>query len=236
MKKTIYFIAIVVLVAIVGCEDKPTIEGLWVVERVKVEDQEMTPNARWTRFNTDHSQQSGNGWFQHSYGTWNLNAETNELSVVNENGLKDPAEPFKVTLEEDRMIWARTEEGQNVEVTLKRSDHLPATYGDELLGLWKLDDAVGDGVYFGEEDVKVGKASIFFRWDGRFDIRSGKGKVHGVYNVNGHKPEVELIPYGDNLNRDFWTIDFNENTIILELLNSENTVERKFIRIHEFPE
>ncbi|WP_319501065.1 hypothetical protein [uncultured Draconibacterium sp.] len=236
MKKTIHFVAIVALIAFAGCVYKPTIEGLWVVEKVNVGDQEMTPNARWTRFNADHSQESGNGWFQHSYGTWSLNAETNELSVVNENGIKDRAEPFKVTLEKDQMIWTRNEDGQNVEVLLKRSDNLPATFGDELLGLWKLEEAVGDGVYFEAEDAKVGKASIFFRWDGRFDIRSGKGRVHGVYNVHGHKPEVELIPYGGNLNRDFWTIDFYENTITLKLLNSETTVERKFSRINEFPE
>ncbi|KJF44859.1 hypothetical protein [Draconibacterium sediminis] len=236
MKKMIQFIASVVLLAFVSCADKPTIEGLWIVERVKVGDQEMTPNARWMRFNSDFSQQSGNGWLQHSYGTWNFNAETNQLSVVNENGIKDPAEPFKVTLENDRMTWKRSEDGESVEVTLKRSDHLPATYGDELLGLWKLEDAVGDGDYFGTEDAKVGKANIFFRWDGRFDIRSGKGRIHGVYNVHGHKPEVELIPYGDNVNRAFWTIDFNKNRITLQLLNSENIVERKFSRIHEFPE
>ncbi|WP_319482228.1 hypothetical protein [uncultured Draconibacterium sp.] len=236
MKKMIYFVAIVAIFAFVSCTDKPNIEGLWVVEKVNIGDQEMTPNARWTRFNSDHTQQSGNGWLQHSYGRWNLDEEAHELSVVNENGIKDPAEPFKVTLEKDQMIWTRNEEGQNVEVLLKRSAHLPATFGDQLLGLWKLEDVVGDGVYFGVEDAKVGKASIFFRWDGRFDIRSGKGRVRGVYNVHGHKPEVELIPYGDNLNRDFWAIDFNENTITLKLLNSENKVERKFSRIHEFPE
>nr|WP_319269900.1 hypothetical protein [uncultured Draconibacterium sp.] len=236
MKKTICFIAIVVIIVFVSCEDKPTIEGLWKVEKVKVGDQEMTPNARWTRFNADHSQQSGNGWFQHSYGTWKLNPETNELSVVNENGVTDSYEPFKISLEKDRMIWTRNEDGQNVQVLLNRTDHLPATYGDELLGLWKLDNAIGEDAYFRTEDAKVGKASIFFRWDGRFDIRSGKGRIHGVYNVHGHKPEVELIPYGDNLNRDFWAIDFNENTITLKLLNSENTVERKFSRIHEFAE
>lgn len=236
MKKAIHFVAIVVLLAFVSCTDKPTIEGLWLVERVKVGDQEMTPNARWTRFNADYTQQSGNGWFQHSYGTWTLNPETNELSVVNENGLKDPAEPFKVTLEKNRMMWTRNEDGQNVEVTLKRTDTLPATYGNKLLGLWKLEEVVGNGVYFGEEEAKGGNASIFFRWDGRFVIRSGKGRINGVYNVHGHRPEVELIPYGDKLNRDFWAIDFNDDTITLKLLNSENTVERKFIRIHEFPE
>ncbi|WP_372653362.1 hypothetical protein [Draconibacterium sp.] len=134
------------------------------------------------------------------------------------------------------MTWKRSEDGESVEVTLKRSDHLPATYGDELLGLWKLEDAVGDGDYFGTEDAEVGKASIFFRWDGRFDIRSGKVRIHGVYNVHGHQPEVEMIPYGGSVSRDFWTIDFAGDTITLKRLNSENTVERKFSRIHEFPE
>jgi hypothetical protein len=31
---------------------------------------EMTPIARWMRFNKDSTQTSGNGWLQHSEGSW----------------------------------------------------------------------------------------------------------------------------------------------------------------------
>ena len=45
----------------------------------------MTPNARWMRFNPDFTQESGNGWFQHSLGSWSLNSIKGELSIVNDN-------------------------------------------------------------------------------------------------------------------------------------------------------
>ena len=66
-----------------ACENKTTIEGLWIVKSVRVGEQEMTPNAKWARFNSDLAQESGNGWFQHSYGIWNLDPKTNELSFIN---------------------------------------------------------------------------------------------------------------------------------------------------------
>ena len=81
-----------------GHQNKSTIEGLWIVKLVKVGEEEMTPNARWTRFNSDLTQESGNGRFQHSYGTWKLNTKSKELTIKNLNGLKDLNAPFKITV------------------------------------------------------------------------------------------------------------------------------------------
>ena len=232
MKFRVLFLILFVGILFSGCEEKSSIEGLWVINKVKVGDQIMTPNARWTRFHADFTQESGNGWLQHSYGTWNLNPETNELSITNTNGIDDPEEPFKVVLKNDTMTWVRNEGGQNVEVTLERATHLPETYGDKLFGLWGLKEAIGDGTYFGKNSNVGGY--IHFRWDKRFVIQSEKGRINGVYNVNGHKPEVEFIPYGD-INRNFWNIEFNDSIITLKLLNTDSTVIRKFKRIHTFP-
>lgn len=232
MKKLI--VTIFVFVFLTGCEKKPTIEGLWTVKSVKIGDQEMTPNARWMRFNNDFTQESGNGWFQHSIGTWNLTPE-NELTVVNTNGLEDLNEPFKVTINENTMTWNRKEEGASIEILLERSEQLPETYGDKLLGLWKLEEANGNGAYFNPTDSSNTKNYIFFRWDKRFVANSENGRISGVYNVHGHKPEVELIPYGDQWQRDFWNIDFDQDEIVLKLLNTDSIVTRKFKRIHNFP-
>ena len=229
-------LSLIIVLSLFSCQKTTTIEGLWVVKSVVVGDEEMTPNARWTRFNSDQTQESGNGRFQHSYGTWKMNFETNELSIVNLNGLDDLNAPFSVSINQNEMIWERIEEGQNVKVTLVRSSQLPETYGDKILGLWKLESAIGNGNYFGQSDKKETNDYIFFRWDKRFVIRSEKGRIYGVYNVHGHKPEVELIPYGEELNRDFWKIQFEENGITLELLNTDKTVTRKFTRIHRFPD
>ncbi|WP_406682801.1 hypothetical protein N1F78_08860 [Seonamhaeicola sp. MEBiC1930] len=233
MKKSIF--SFIVIFLLFGCENKSTIEGLWIVKSVKVGEEEMTPNARWTRFNSDLTQESGNGRFQHSYGTWNLDKNSNELSIINSNGLEDLNDPFVISINENELIWKRTEEGQNIQVTLERSSKLPETYGDKILGLWKLEKAISNGNYFEESDKKEINDYIFFRWDKRFVIGSEKGRVNGVYNVHGHKPEVELIPYGDQVKRDFWEIQFDENKITLRLLNSDTTVIRQFRRINKFP-
>jgi hypothetical protein len=124
--------------------------------------------------------------------------------------------------------------GQTVKVKLERIFQLPATSGDKLLGLWKLEKAVGKGSYFA--DSKASEDYLFFRWDKRFVIGTENGKVNGVYNVHGHKQEVELIPYGDQYKRDFWEIDFDEDAITLRLLNTDSIVTRKFVRIHKFPQ
>ncbi|MFK8006904.1 MAG: hypothetical protein AB8H03_11055 [Saprospiraceae bacterium] len=220
----------------ISCKNKSSIEGLWVVKSVTVENKTTTPNARWARFNSDFTQESGNGWLQHSFGNWKLDSKTNELSIKNSNGLVDEGEPFLVTINQNQMTWERKEEGQNIKVTLVRSSHLPATYGDKLFGLWKLKDAIGNGKYFDPSDKITNNDYIFFRWDKRFRIGSKKGRVNGVYNVHGHKPEVELIPYGENVKRDFWEIQFEENEITLKLLNTDSLVTRSFVRIHEFPD
>ena len=219
-----------------SCEKTKTIEGLWVVKSVVVGDEEMTPNARWTRFNSDLTQESGNGRFQHSYGTWKLNQNSNKLYIENTNGLDDINEPFVISLNQSEMIWERSEEGQNIKVILERSSELPETYGDKILGLWELEKAIGNGSYFKESDKKEMNDYIFFRWDKRFVIESEKGRVNGVYNVHGHKPEVEIIPYGSQAKRDFWEIQFEENQITLKLLNSDTIVTRRFRRIRMFPE
>ncbi len=233
--KHLQLCTLILVSLLVSCEKRSPIEGLWLVNSVRVGGEKMTPNARWTRFNEDFTQESGNGRFQHSYGTWKFNKESNELKIENSNGIKDPSPPFEVKFIDDEMVWKREEEGQNVVVTLERSDELPESFGDQLLGLWSLENAKGEGKYFQTKDAETDNAFIHFRWDKRFNLTSSKGRINGVYNVHGHRPEVELIPYGVDFDRDFWKIDFEENSIVLTRLNSDQVIERKFLRIHEFP-
>ena len=226
-------VLIMIILSFFSCEKTKTIEGLWVVKSVVVGDEEMTPNARWMRFNSDLTQQSGNGWFQHSIGTWNFDKDRKELSIKNMNGLIDKNEPFKVSFDKNRMIWKRVEEGQNLVVTLENSDDLPKTYGDQLLGLWKLEKSNGNGVFF-DESIENNEY-LFLRWDKRFLINSSKGRISGVYNVHGHKPEIEFIPYNNKIKRSYWKVEYNEEQISLKLLNSDSLVIKRFVRINEFP-
>jgi hypothetical protein len=235
MNKFKLFSTFVAFLLVCSCNNKSRIDGLWTVKLVKVGDQEVTPNARWTRFNSDSTQESGNGWFQHSIGTWNYNNKTDKLMIHNVNGLKDSFGSYAVSYENDLMYWRRIEEGMKVEVILEKSEHLPQTYGDKLLGLWKLEEISGDGKYFKESDNRKKSGYLFLRWDKRFVLGTEKGRINGFYNVNGHRPELEIIPYGEKINREFWKVNFEENRIKLKLLNSDKLVERKFVRVNEFP-
>lgn len=214
-----------------SCNEKPNIVGLWKVTSVKAGDAIMTPNGRWMRFHENGSQESGNGWFQHSVGTWSLNAEDNTLDVVNTNGLIDPEDPFTISLSASEMTWTRTEQGQLVEVKLIRTNELPKINSDALLGLWLMENAEGNGPFFSGAE----NGGLYFRWDKRFDMYTPNGKIHGVYNVHGHKSEVELIPYGE-IGRNWWTLEVEDTTLKLKLLNTDSIVTRSFKRIYEFPE
>ena len=176
--KKIPILVIILFLSFYSCKKEATIEGLWIVTSVVAGEEEMTPNARWARFNSDLTQESGNGRFQHSYGTWKLNSESNELTIQNANGLDDLNEPFIVTIDKNEMIWERTEEGQNIKVNLVRSSQLPETYGDRILGLWSLEEVVGDGSYFEESDKNKSSEYIFFKWDKRFVIASENGRIN----------------------------------------------------------
>ena len=229
MKKLIVLASI--FYAFSSLAQEAMLEGLWHVTSVSVGDQEMTPNAKWTRFNADGTQQSGNGWRQHSVGTWTFDNSSMELTIVTENGVADPFGPFNVDLlSKTQMEWIRQEEGSVVRVSLERVSQLPLTYGDQVLGLWELKEAVGDEALFANSTY------LFVRWDGKFVIGTKEGKRYGVYNVHGHKAEIELIPYGEGSNRSFWQFEVLADQLTLRLLNSEQETTRSYHRINTFPE
>lgn len=220
---------------LIACQDQSSIRndsrmnGLWMVQEVKVGNELMTPNGRWTRLGADSTQTSGNGWKQHSIGTWSFSEKDSALHIVNTNGLEDPNVDFKVWLESDTMYWERMEEGTNVRVKLKRSDLLPMTYSDQLLGLWELDSLSGENMFLNESGDQ-----LFIRWDGRFMINTTNDRIHGVYNVHGHRSELELIPYRDGYPRSFWSVDIDKSRIEMSLLNENSEVTRSLKRVHTF--
>lgn len=232
MKKL--FAIILVSALFLSCQKEPKINGLWEVTKVTAGENEMTPNARWMRFNADSTQQSGNGYFQHSYGTWKYDKTKNELKILNVNNLLDQNPAFSVDLKDSTMTWTRIEEGQNVTVYLKKIKKLPSTFGDDVLGLWKPETIKGNGDFFTETSNPTDY--LFFRWDKKFVVNNSKGKFYGVYNVHGHKAELELIPYDDSQKRSFWKIDYEKtDKIQLTLLNSDSLVQRTFKRINQYP-
>lgn len=230
--KNILLLSLIVLLTLISCEEKSKIDGLWIVQSVTVGEEEMTPNARWMEFHPDFTLKSGNGWFQHSVGTWELDA--NKLKMTNTNGFNDPYPAFEITLNANQMTWKRIEDEQPIEVLLTRSDQLPQTYGDQILGLWKLEESISRDNYFSE--TVNSNDYIFFRWDKRFVIGSDSNRYTGIYQVHGHRSQVVLIPNDEKVKRSNWEINFNPTGITLSKLNSDSVVTRKFTRIHDFPQ
>ena|SRR5210317_1061092 len=229
MKNFLSLFAFIALLT--SCTEKPNIVGLWEITSVTEGDEKNTPKGRWIHFHEDNTQESGNGWLQHSVGTWNLNLENNDLSIENSNGLKDMNQPFRISLSASDMTWSRSENGREVKIKLRRINRLPETDSDRLFGLWMLKNSTGDGDFFDAE----AQGGVFFRWDKKFVMYTPNGQVHGVYNVHGHKPEVELIPYGEK-ERSWWTLEVDDTSLQLKRLNTDSLVTRSFERIYEFPE
>ncbi|CAL2101482.1 conserved protein of unknown function [Tenacibaculum sp. 190130A14a] len=215
---------------VISCKKKEdtSIIGMWSVEKVAIGNNEMTPNARWMKFNADSSQVSGNGWFQHSLGTWKLTEDN--LSFENTNGTQDNYAPFKVEVSENTMQWKRIEDGEEVKVHLKRIENIPASEGNKLLGLWKLESMdVGKG----KTSQLDNKSTLFLRWDNTY-VKEGtlKGKEYGVYKIHGHKPELQLVNYGDDPKFSFYQFTISQNKLFLK--STDGTEAYTYSRTYQF--
>ena len=216
-------------------EEKVKIDGLWLVTKVKMGENEMTPVAKWFRFNSDSTQTSGNGWLQHSFGKWSFNLNTNKLSAINENGVTDTAEPFTVRFENQNMIWSRTEEGQSVQVFLEKTNKIPASEGNRLIGLWKINSFSIDDKNVDSVINPSKKAALHLRWDNTYVFYNfPEGKKYGVYKIHGHKPELQMVNYGDNSKFNFYKFSLDKNK--LELISTSGNNKITLTRIHQFPQ
>jgi hypothetical protein len=163
-----------IILLVAGCT-QPGIEGIWSIDLVEIDSQEMTPNRRWIEFKQDGSQRSGNGGVIHSYGSWKLVKDS--LSIVNTNGLDDENSPFKIIPKPLQMQWVRIEEGQEVRVYLSRINEIPLGEADSLYGLWELNDS----------------STLFLRWDKEYRWITPHGRTRGIYHTSGHGNRLRLI-------------------------------------------
>lgn len=228
-------IGLLILSIFISCNENKTstISGLWLVKKVEMGKKEMTPNARWMNFKEDATQTSGNGWLQHSFGTWSL--KNNLLSINNKNGVADLTEPFKVELSKNKMLWKRKEEGENITVYLEKINEIPTSKGNELLGLWKLKSkrVKKDGEFLNTNVTS--KETLFLRWDDTYVIQNGpREKKYGIYKIHGHKPELQIVNYGENPKFNFYKFSISKDN--LTLVSTENNEELLYVRVHQFPQ
>ena len=238
MKKQLNFTLIILLIS---CSfsiyaQKENLIGLWEIEKVEVGEENMTPVAKWTKINADGTFQSGNGWLQNSRGIWNYDNENNKYSATDSLDIFDEFGGFTVSFDQKKMFWEREEEGMQVKVTLGLIHELPMATSDYLEGMWQLVDISEKGQSILEEFENAQEHKLFIRWDRMYMKFSSEGKkLTGYWHINGHKPEITLLPHQADENVESWRVEVNKKELIMTGISDSNKmIERKYIRKNTF--
>ena len=238
MKKSMNYLLAFIVIQLSFCtyaqRDNPA--GFWRIEKVEVGEENMTPVAKWTKINTDGTYQSGNGWLQNSYGTWKYDNESKVYAATDSLDIFDEFGGFRVSFDQNNMYWEREEEGMKVKVTLESIEELPMSPADYLEGMWKLVDIWDNGQSILDSFDKDNKHKMFIRWDRIYMNFSPEGKkLTGYWHINGHKPEITLLPHQDGEQAESWQIEVNEKELKMTGISDSNrNIERKYIRKNSF--
>ncbi len=215
------------------------LDGLWVVTKVSVGNQVMTPIAKWVRFEHERHT-SGNGWLQHTTGTITYNKKISTLDIKNDNEPNEDVGPFTIaSLTSDEMRWTRIEEGENVVVDLKRANALPMSPSDEIHGLWGLEKATKAGADITSQYDPKKKYTMFIQWTHNYVINNGAEKITGIWYVNAHRPELKLLAAGHEQEPDKWEISILSSSIrklVMKGMSDNNKeIVLNFNSLTEFP-
>jgi len=209
----------------IAIEAQESILGLWMVEKVKVGEEEMTPVAKWFEFKADGSFQAGNGWLQNSAGTYNWNKEERSLAMHDSLAIADPFGAFKVNVDGSSMVWNREEEGMQVKVFAKRSSQLPMAPQDYLVGMWELQSENTDSLQMADH--------IYFRWDRDLMWWIDEDRSRGLWNFDAHRPILLTILNEERLH---WKVEVGSRKLRLTGLSDKNKDKRfDYLRKDQFP-
>lgn len=209
-----------------------SIVGLWKVLEVKVGNEFRTPTAKWFEFLSDGTLTSGNGWVQNMAGSYNHDLDKKELLQSNQGNV-DEYGAFKTSIEQDRMIWQRVEDGIPVKVTLVKTLKKPLAPWDIIVGSWVIDKAEGLNPQTGKvsSTYMVEPDRYFFRWDRRyvkFD-KDGKRTETGLWHIEAHSPWLWTINDADNA-KTGWSIEIIGNKMTWTKENDKETMLVHFSR------
>lgn len=212
--------------------------GFWEIKEVKVGDEIMTPVAKWTKINADHTYQSGNGWLQNAVGTWTYDMQNKTFFPKETNGIKDEFGAFNVSFDHNNMIWERTEEGMSVTVTLAPITEMPMSTADQLVGLWDLTKVIKNEQNITSDYDPNDKHYIFIRWDRIFVARTPEGtRATGYWHIHGHRPELTLMSHNPDKGIESWRVSVNNSDLnMIGISDSNKNLELIFSRLNAFPE
>ncbi|WP_296705818.1 hypothetical protein [Algoriphagus sp.] len=238
MKKELNTLVILafILVSFSGFAQKETMVGLWEVEKVSVGEENMTPVAKWFRLNADDTYQGGNGWLQSSKGNWNYDADANLYTATDSLDVMDEFGGFSVSFDNEKMVWEREEEGMSVKVTLLPIEKLPMSPADYLEGMWDLEKITENGQSIIGDFDKENKHKLFIRWDRIYINFNPEGKkLTGYWHINGHRPEITLLPHQEDGNPESWRIEVNNKELVMTGISDSNrAIERTYMRRNTF--
>jgi hypothetical protein len=198
--------------------------GLWEITQVTVGNEHKTPIAKWVDFKADHTHRGGNGWVQHSIGTWHFDQQKSTLNILTTNGIEDIYPPFTVSQNDNGMQWKREEDGQTVIVSLKKIEEIPVAYSDKMIGLWQV-------VSIENEDDNTllpftKDAKLFMRMDRRYSVHLPSGQKGGVWHAHAHRQQVRLLSdEGDSADTS-WSVLFDGKKMVFEMKGVRLTLAR----------
>ena len=192
-----------------------SIAGLWEVTKVEVGEEQMTPRGKWNRLQPNGRFETGNGWLINGDGTWRYNSEDSEITLTNYTGFYDPFGPFDILSSTDStMVWKRIEEGQEVSVFYRKIKALPKALPDIATGIWDFESAQRMGKDVTEEYDPTGTRFVFLRWDRKYIDFTEKGRINGVWNIDAHRPVIDILYYDNEKEFDYWDIAIEEDRMI----------------------
>lgn len=205
-----------------GVPPPPPVDGFWLVTKVMIGTRELTPVARWFKLEKG-KQVSGNGWVQHSFGTYKFDKKKSELIFVTTNEPEDEFGAFKVVRNGPLMTWTRKEERETVTVELKPVTELPMAPADEAKGLWVLDT---DRNHF-----------LFIRWDRQYVKQiNARERISGYWFFDAMRPEIKLISENREQADETWSVAIEGQKMTLKgTSESVKDVVLTYTRATEFP-
>jgi hypothetical protein len=214
----------------------PVVDGFWLVTKVTVGGRELTPIARW--FKLDKGKQvSGNGWLQHSFGTYKFDKKKSELFFLTTNEPEDEFGAFKVVRTGPLMTWNRKEENELVVVELKPITELPMSPADEVKGLWVLNSALDRELDVTKTFDPDHKHFLFIRWDRQYVKQiNAHERIAGYWFFDELRPEITFISEHHEQEEEKWTVTLEGAKMTLKG-SSENVKEMTLVysRATEFP-
>lgn len=189
--------------------------GFWTVDQVKVGDRNLTPVAKWFKYEEDNSYTAGNGWTQNDKGTWSYDENSNEFEPVSQNNT-DEYGPFNVQFLEEKMIWKRMEEGMNVEVTLSKITEMPRAPKDSIVGNWDLTAAIIRDVDITSSYDPKNIVSMVISWTSNFNRTNLDSTTSsGYWYMNAHRPELHLINYNRDKEVEVFMVSFKDDLLFM---------------------